>query len=161
MSSCTCGTPAKYRCKCGVRYCLVACYKAHDHLEAGAAAAAATTNSDDIASQPLSQSGSLPQQPQQPQPSPLSTDNSETASAFAQSLPQDIVDKLKLPTLQFHLHTLLEIINRPITDLPGRQFDVAKLKLTALREGGTEANAEVEEFVDAVLSHLNQQKEDL
>lgn len=70
------------------------------------------------------------------------------------SIPPEIQAMLKLPTLQFHLVTLLEIVNRPITDVANRQWDVAKLKLNSLRKGGFEANTEVEEFIQAVLSYL-------
>lgn len=149
MPLCTCGQEAKYRCKCGARYCLVACYKAHEHIEATTEASVELESKDDLAASP-SQIGS------QDQSTTTRADDDEKTQ-FIQLLPSQIMEMLKLPTLQFHLVTLLEIINRPITDLPSRQMDVAKLKLTALREGGAEANAEVEDFVEAVLDYLQNQ----
>ncbi|CAN3373425.1 hypothetical protein DIRU0_C24168 [Diutina rugosa] len=146
MPLCICGQEAKYRCKCGVRYCSVACYKAHDHKEVTTEASVEQPSKSELAASP-SQIGS------QDQSTTTRADDDEKTQ-FIQSLPPQIIEMLKSPTLQFHLVTLLEIINRPITDLPGRQMDVAKLKLTALREGGAEANAEVEDFVEAVLDHL-------
>lgn len=126
---CQCGLQSKYKCKCGVRYCLVACYKTHAHVEPPAASSLPSTPALVLApAKPLTQQNPLP---------------------------QPIVDMLALPTLQFHLNTLLEILNRPITDVPQREYDVAKLKLNALRIGGAEANQEVEAFVEAVLTHLD------
>lgn len=157
MPLCICGQEAKYRCKCGVRYCLVACYKAHEHKEAATTEASVELESKDELAESPSQIGSQDQTATKSVETTGTANDDEEKTQFIASLPPQLLEMLKLPTLQFHLVTLLEIINRPITDLPGRQIDVAKLKLTALREGGAEANAEVEGFVEAVLDHLQQQ----
>ncbi|CAN3353833.1 hypothetical protein DICA3_A09956 [Diutina catenulata] len=139
MIQCHCGDEAKYKCKCGARYCSVKCYKEHmsrDHAPNSA---------------PMSEPGtSVPSQ--YAAGDEAARDELKDEPGF--SIPPEIQAMLKSPTLQFHLVTLLEIVNRPITDVANRQWDVAKLKLNSLRKGGFEANTEVEEFIQAVLSYL-------
>ncbi|WLF80133.1 HIT domain protein [Lodderomyces elongisporus] len=71
---------------------------------------------------------------------------------------EQIKNLLKEPVLQFHLVTILSIIQEGfIRNLNHEQkLEVMNLKLTDLRAGGVEENEIVEEFVQRVLD-LNEQ----
>ncbi|KAK9471095.1 uncharacterized protein V1510DRAFT_368761, partial [Dipodascopsis tothii] len=137
-----CGTdPAQYRCpRCRIKYCSLKCYKSEAHVDPAPGDAPAATELPN---------GEPPAAPAAAEPA------SGPMAALLQNT--KIMDMLRSPTLQLHLTSVLRLL----TDerlagehtTEGRRA-VALHKLRELRAGGVEENAEVEEFVDAVLAAL-------
>lgn len=130
---------SKYKCpKCSVNYCSIVCFKgpAHTHV-----------NIEENKTKRVD---------------PIVILKDELVGKFDKLLnDSQIQSMLKYKSLQFHLSVILKIINDPsITGesvLENRK-EIANLKLTNLRSGGSEQNELVEDFVERVLFLLDEDR---
>lgn len=130
---------SKYKCpKCNVNYCSIACYKdpthSHESIEEN------NTKTED----------------------PIVLLKDGPVSKFDKLMnDSQIQSMLKYKSLQFHLSVILKIINDPSISgesvLENRK-EIANLKLTNLRSGGSEQNELVEDFVERVLFLLDEDR---
>lgn len=122
---------AKYRCpKCFIRYCSLVCFKSEKH------------NHDD----------NIP-----PEKNELTKDKVETNKWEVLANDSVIRSMLKYKSLQFHLSVIQKIISDvSVTGESEEEArkEIANMKLTELRKGGSEENELVEDFVQAILQHL-------
>ncbi|CAH2351779.1 protein Hit1p [[Candida] railenensis] len=140
---------SKYRCpKCSVPYCSLSCFKGEKHIqldnESGKRQPTTTSTSEESA---VSKENDIVEQ---------SIDGN--VARFEDVLrDEQIQSMLKIKSLQFHLSTILRILNDPqLTNestMEGRR-EIANKKLCNLRIGGIEENELIEDFVSRVLTLL-------
>ncbi|ODV78973.1 uncharacterized protein CANTADRAFT_51707 [Suhomyces tanzawaensis NRRL Y-17324] len=145
---------AKYRCPhCPTHYCSLVCFKSEQHTQIH-------QNSQSQPDQLVKEASPAPRQSHEEEP-----------SLFEKIASDGVIRAmLKEEALQFHLHTLLQILND--ASLTGNsksggansgkmasqatlatedRLSIMNMKLSDLRVGGIEENSLVEEFVDRVL----------
>mmetsp|Transcript_1794 Transcript_1794/g.1952 ORF Transcript_1794/g.1952 Transcript_1794/m.1952 type:complete len:142 (-) Transcript_1794:2571-2996(-) len=128
---------SKYKCpKCNVNYCSIVCFKDSSHTHESIEEKKTQTEDPKvlIKDEPVIKFDKLLNDPQ-------------------------IHSMLKYKSLQFHLSVILKIINDP--SLTGESVlenrkEIANLKLTNLRSGGSEQNELVEDFVERILFLLEE-----
>lgn len=151
---------SKYKCpKCKLPYCSLPCYKSDTHQKQHQS----HTDSNDATKKDSLQTEtntSIKQDTSKLLPTTdIESESKTPLSKFDKILADEqIKNLLKEPVLQFHLVTILSIIQEGfIRNLNHEQkLEVMNLKLTDLRAGGVEENEIVEEFVQRVLD-LNEQ----
>lgn len=134
----------KYKCpKCSLSYCSIACFKsaAHKSLDDEKVKEDRTiAEATDVANEEKTNE---------------QTQHGNESDRFARILEDPMIQYyLKQPALQFHLLTLVKILQD--VQLTGEhntdtRREIMNLKLSSLRAGGDEANELVEEFVQKVL----------
>ncbi|CAI5759469.1 unnamed protein product [Candida verbasci] len=124
---------SKYKCpKCNIPYCSLACYKSESHKE--------------------------PEQIEKPKSNKIEiASDINSNSKFDKFLKDSKIQYLlNEPVLQFHLLTLVKILNDDQGNFVSKglnhdqKLDVLNLKLQDLRAGGVEENEAIEEFVQRI-----------
>lgn len=142
---------AKYRCpKCNVHYCSLGCFKGPKHVH--------------TESEKLVQNNAIKTDANPEKSSTTNNESSLNVDLYARIVSDaQILSMLKFKSLQFHLSVILKILDDPQVSREqtsaGRR-EVANAKLTQLREGGSEENELVEDFVARVLELMNKKEEE-
>lgn len=141
---------SKYRCpKCSVPYCSLSCFKGEKHIQLdNELGKHQPTTTSALEESEVSKGNDIVEQ--------QSIDGN--VAKFEDVLrDEQIQSMLKIKSLQFHLSTIMKILNDPqLTNestTEGRR-EIANKKLCNLRIGGIEENELIEDFVSRVLTLL-------
>lgn len=140
---------SKYTCpKCKCRYCSLKCFRSQKHVDMDNASVAATV---DV------------KQQEQEKVQANNVENEDISDPMIKTLVSDrtFQSYIASPVIQFHVMTILEIINNvSLTNEYSKdgRYEIASRKLNNLRQGGVEENEYVDEFVQWLVTWLEEYK---
>lgn len=140
---------SKYTCpKCECRYCSLTCFKDDKHKEMDNRA---------IEKHPIKEDTSEDKSKE------VKTEDIQDPMLAKLMQSSEFQEYIASPVLQFHILTVLEIINNiSLTNEYSKdgRFEIASRKLNNLRLGGVEENEYVEEFVSWLLTWIENYKKE-
>jgi len=147
---------SKYTCpKCTIRYCSLKCFKSEDHKQ----------KDQQSENEKVKHSAESEQVEAQGTPNFSGIPLSEIDDPLLKKLIQDkpFQEFISSPVIKFHLFIIIEILNDiSLTNeysYDGR-LEIVSKKLNNLREGGLENNEYFNQFVNYLLTFLEQQEEE-